>query len=64
VKTQFGKDEREAARAFIIDAEIVNQTSADTFRAVTYRKPDGSLWIEFDSKLEAPENVYSLELRK
>lgn len=58
---KFGKYDYKAAKEFLKDAVMVHRFDTPTFAMTTWRKPDGSLWSEFDSRLEYPEDDYRLE---
>ena len=47
-------------KVFLKDAELVRESSTDTYVWRTWRKPDGSEWHENESRLEAPEDDYDL----
>lgn len=61
---RYGKYDYQAAKQFLKDAQAVKSFETPTFSQTIYLKPDGTRWQEFDSKLEPPENDYSLELVK
>ena len=64
MKTNFSKYEYLEAKAFLADARILRAFhNANIYSSVTYIKPDGSIWYESESHLEAPENDYSLTMK-
>lgn len=60
MKTSFSKAEYQQAKAFLKDATLLSEFSTPTLCTKQWRKPDGSIWSESESRLEAPEDDYSL----
>lgn len=58
---KFSKYDYKAAKDFLKDATITYQFMTPSYSHTIYKKPDGSLWSEVDSKLEYPEDDYRLE---
>jgi len=61
---QFGKYDYQQAKQFLADAELLHAFHSPTYSNALYRKPDGSLWAEYKSHLESPEDDYSLAPKK
>jgi len=60
MKRRFSKAEYQQAKAFLGDATLLSQFSTPTLCTTQWLKPDGSIWSESESRLEAPEDDYSL----
>jgi hypothetical protein len=64
-KTKYTKFEYQAAKQFLksAEAEIVRQYNDPCVSDTVYRTANGNLWHESESKLESPEDDYSLVLK-
>lgn len=59
----FNKYHYQEAKKFLMDhkAQTLNTVEFDTWKATRYKLDNGEEWEENESKLEAPEDDYSLQ---
>ncbi len=56
----FTRAEYRDAKAFLADAVELFRAISDTAISTRWQKPDGSIWLEYESRLEPPEWDYRL----
>ena len=61
-RDSFTRFEYREAKAFLADAVVLFRYSESTFVRTRWQKPDGAVWLEFESRLEPPEWDYRLDL--
>jgi len=59
----YNKHQYQEAKKFLADhnAQIMGDVESDTWKATRYKLDNGEEWEEMESKLEAPEDDYSLQ---